>query len=46
MASTVRAVALAALAKEGKINPSDLERYAPHVNPEPQQRERRKNGLQ
>ena len=31
MASTVRAVALAALAKEGKINPSDLERYAPHV---------------
>ena len=31
MASTVRAVALAALAKKGKINPSDLERYAPHV---------------
>ena len=31
MASTVRAVALAALAKEGQINASDLERYAPHV---------------
>ena len=31
MASTVRAVALAALAKEGKINPSDLSRYVPHV---------------
>ncbi|MCF8128726.1 MAG: large extracellular alpha-helical protein, partial [Deltaproteobacteria bacterium] len=31
MASTVRAVALAALAKEGKIKISDLERYAPHV---------------
>ncbi len=31
MASTVRAVALAALAKEAKIKISDLERYAPHV---------------
>jgi len=31
MASTVRAVALAALAKEGKIKASDLERYSPHV---------------
>jgi hypothetical protein len=31
MASTVRAVALAALAKDGKIKISDLERYAPHV---------------
>ena len=31
MASTVRAVALAALAKAGQINASDLSRYAPHV---------------
>ena len=31
MASTVRAVALAALAKEREINASDLSRYAPHV---------------
>ena len=31
MASTVRAVALAALAKQGRIDLSDLERYAPHV---------------
>ncbi len=31
MASTVRAVALAALAKQGKINRSDLERYDSHV---------------
>jgi len=32
MASTVRAVALAALAKEGQITASDLERYASHVD--------------
>jgi len=31
MASTVRAVALAALAGHGKINRSDLQRYQPHV---------------
>jgi len=31
MASTVRAVALAALAKKGEINLSDLERYTPHL---------------
>jgi uncharacterized protein YfaS (alpha-2-macroglobulin family) len=31
MASTVRAVALAALAEHGKISRSDLERYRPHV---------------
>jgi len=31
MASTVRAVALAALAERGRIDVSDLERYAPHV---------------
>lgn len=31
MAATVRAVALAALANERKVNRSDLERYAPHV---------------
>ncbi|EFK07307.1 conserved hypothetical protein [delta proteobacterium NaphS2] len=31
MASTVRAVALAALAEKGKLEPSDLERYAPHL---------------
>ncbi len=31
MASTVRAVALAALARSGKIKTSDLERYTPHV---------------
>jgi uncharacterized protein YfaS (alpha-2-macroglobulin family) len=31
MASTVRAVALAALAGHGKINRSDLQRYQPHL---------------
>jgi alpha-2-macroglobulin len=31
MSSTVRAVALAALAKEGQISGSDLSRYAPHM---------------
>lgn len=31
MSSTVRAVALAALAQNGKIQKSDLERYLPHV---------------
>jgi hypothetical protein len=31
MASTVRAVALAALVEHGKINLADLERYRPHV---------------
>ena len=31
MASTVRAVALAALAAAGKIDRSDLERYFPHI---------------
>jgi uncharacterized protein YfaS (alpha-2-macroglobulin family) len=31
MASTVRAVALAALVKHGKVNLSDLRRYQPHV---------------
>ena len=31
MASTVRAVALSALAEEGKLTPSDLERYVPHL---------------
>jgi uncharacterized protein YfaS (alpha-2-macroglobulin family) len=31
MASTVRAVALAALSEHGKITSSDLERYRPHV---------------
>ena len=31
MASTVRAVALAALAKRGKATAADLERYRPHV---------------
>jgi uncharacterized protein YfaS (alpha-2-macroglobulin family) len=31
MASTVRAVALAALAEEGKLKRSDLERYLPHL---------------
>ena len=31
MASTVRAVALAALAEAGELKPSDLERYVPHL---------------
>ncbi|MFH1157422.1 MAG: alpha-2-macroglobulin family protein [Pseudomonadota bacterium] len=31
MSSTVRAVALAALAEDGKITKADLERYRPHV---------------
>ncbi|MCP4627480.1 MAG: large extracellular alpha-helical protein [bacterium] len=31
MASTVRAVALAALAEQGKVKYSDLQRYRPHV---------------
>ena len=32
MSATVRAVALAALAEQGKLSFSDIERYRPHVN--------------